>query len=431
MYFGHIGSTGTTFVDTYGVLYKVLNNKTIRFTITNTTFNKNYIVKYDKDKKILGYQQFNSNSGTITFTDDVKYYSFRIGYGSAVAGTTYKTKIQLEQGSTATDYEQHQGKELPLDLPVENLFDGIFAQGGLDLGNTGGEAPNNARIRSDFIPVEPNTTYTVSNHNSNIYQFGMGLYKSDKTYDSDHKINNGSWNNFPYIFTTQNDTYYVKIAFKNANNTTLSPTGDYKIMLSKGLLANAYTPYGTTPIELCKIGDYQDYFYKSGSKWYLHKEIGKVVLDGSESWTKSRTTEEVDKFFTKTSYETKSELYDVENKCSHFTYKKNTSTIGRWTLGQSNNLLSLFFCFSSYGTTTVEQFEEWLSNNKPICYIALPTATNTEITDTTLISQLEAIYNAPLYEQTNITQTNNDLPMVLDITACKDNINGIKAFIRK
>ena len=37
-------------------------------------------------------------------------------------------------------------------------------------------------------------------------------------------------------------------------------------------------------IELCKIGDYQDYFYKSGSKWYLHKEIEKVVLDGSEEW---------------------------------------------------------------------------------------------------------------------------------------------------
>ena len=53
------------------------------------------------------------------------------------------------------------------------------------------------------------------------------------------------------------------------------------------------------------------------------------------------------------------------------------------------------------------------------------------ITDTTLISQLEAIYNAPLYEETNITQENNDLPIVLDITACKDNINGIKAWIRK
>lgn len=43
-------------------------------------------------------------------------------------------------------------------------------------------------------------------------------------------------------------------------------------------------PLDLGSIELCKIGDYQDYFYKSGSKWYLHKEIEKVVLDGSEEW---------------------------------------------------------------------------------------------------------------------------------------------------
>ena len=71
------------------------------------------------------------------------------------------------------------------------------------------------------------------------------------------------------------------------------------------------------------------------------------------------------------------------------------------------------------------------STNKKISKKNMLNNINTDITDTTLISQLEVIYNAPLYEQTNITQTNNDLPMILDITACKDNINGIKAFIRK
>ena len=85
-----------------------------------------------------------------------------------------------------------------------------------------------------------------------------------------------------------------------------------------------------------------------------------------------------------------------------------------------------------YGSEdTVANFKDWLASNNIIIYTILGTVTDTEITDTTLISQLEAIYNTPLYEQTNITQTNNDLPMILDITACKDNINGIKAFIRK
>ena len=58
----------------------------------------------------------------------------------------------------------------------------------------------------------------------------------------------------------------------------------FKPMIEKGSKNSTYTPYGTTPIELCKIGTYQDYFYKDSGKWYLHKEVGKVVLDGSESW---------------------------------------------------------------------------------------------------------------------------------------------------
>ena len=49
-------------------------------------------------------------------------------------------------------------------------------------------------------------------------------------------------------------------------------------------------------IELCKIGNYQDYIFKNTQDsphydntlikdaWYLNKQIGKVVLDGSENW---------------------------------------------------------------------------------------------------------------------------------------------------
>ena len=43
------------------------------------------------------------------------------------------------------------------------------------------------------------------------------------------------------------------------------------------------------------------------------------------------------------------------------------------------------------------------------------------ITNTTLINQLEAIYNAISYSgQTNITQTNNDLPFIIKASAIYD-----------
>lgn len=249
---------------------------------------------------------------------------------------------------TSNGYEPHQGKELPLDLPVENLFDGELELGTFDENGTPISTTKSVRIKN-YIQVKPNTTYTISNNFN--YQSVIQTYNSSKAFI--RSLGNIS------TFTTDSNTYYIKWRSSlNLNENNLN----VKFQLEQGSKANAYTSYGTTPVELCKIGDYQDYFYKSGSKWYLHKEINKITSYNGETIT------------------------------------------------------------TSYISTTGE-----LSTGAKVYYVVTPT--DTKITDTTLISQLEAIYSAPLYEKTNITQTNNDLPMVLDITACKDNINGIKALL--
>lgn len=183
-------------------------------------------------------------------------------------------------------------------------------------------------------------------------------------------------------------------------------------------------PLDLGSIELCKIGDYQDYFYKSGSKWYLHKEEKRIKLDGSENWsTRSSGVGQLYETTVSGFFSTTSLSLGVSNQyVSNISLTENNTfrILSGGTLAIHNDTIS-----------GLDNFKNALSSSNLIIYYPLATATNTEITDTTLISQLEAIYNAPLYEQTNITQTNNDLPMVLDITACKDNINGIKAFIRK
>lgn len=71
------------------------------------------------------------------------------------------------------------------------------------------------------------------------------------------------------------------------------------------------------------------------------------------------------------------------------------------------------------GYTTTTEYANLFNNNDIYVYFPLATPTITEITDTTLINQLEAIklsYN----EQTNISQTNADKPFILDVTALKD-----------
>ena len=123
----------------------------------------------------------------------------------------------------------------------KNLFDkSTLQQGGLDLGGTGVETVNSARIRTNFISVQPNTTYTISNADTIINKCGIGLYKSDESYDTEHKINNGGWVDMPYSFTTQNDTKYVRIAFRNNDSTDITPNLDYKIQIEKGSSATTY-----------------------------------------------------------------------------------------------------------------------------------------------------------------------------------------------
>ena len=57
-------------------------------------------------------------------------------------------------------------------------------------------------------------------------------------------------------------------------------------------------------------------------------------------------------------------------------------------------------------------------NTDSTIYYVLTTATSTQITDTTLISQLNTLESAMSYDtQTNISQTNDDLPFIISASA--------------
>ena len=166
-------------------------------------------------------------------------------------------------------------------------------------------------------------------------------------------------------------------------------------------------------IELCKIGDYQDYIYKENGNWYKYNAVGKLILDGSENWLKSSNTN-VDR------YALGINLYlkNTSSLCNYFIRGASSNyNIGFW---YNNNDVQVLFNFAPYGTTTINDWKTWLSTHNLILYQPLVTPTSTQITDTTLISQLEALENAVSYEdETNISQTNADLPFVIGVSAIK------------
>jgi hypothetical protein len=171
----------------------------------------------------------------------------------------------------------------------------------------------------------------------------------------------------------------------------ITPSSLVNPQLELGSNANSYTPFGTAPIELCKIGNYQDYIYKDSDKWYLHKEIGKVVLNGSESWFKSGVTT-IDRFFIDLYSGTN---YGKYNSLSNYFVWENNATTNVGTFyfayNSSTDTSRMFINYSTYNTTTLNNFKTWLSTHNTEIYYILLTPTNTEITYQPLIEQLNAL----------------------------------------
>ena len=183
--------------------------------------------------------------------------------------------------------------------------------------------------------------------------------------------------------------------------------------------ASTYASY-KTPIELCKIGDYKDRIYKDNGTWYLEKNIGKVILDGSESGWANDSSGKLSGLTISDIKNYSSAGAVIEGYCNYY---QNGS------LNTARNNANQYCCYSTSNTSklyfnnnsmSVSDFKTWLSNNNVIVYYVLETPTTTEITDTELLTQLENWYNTKSNKDTTyISVTSGDLPAILNVKALK------------
>ena len=184
-----------------------------------------------------------------------------------------------------------------------------------------------------------------------------------------------------------------------------------------GSPATAYEPYqsqsytvnlGST--ELCKLGTHQDYIYKSGNDWYVHKAIGKTVLDGSEDWFKSGTSA-IDRFGVPNTYfGGVTSMSSSTTISDHFVYNSG-AIYGTYHISGAN----VYFDYTPNGTTTKNQWVAWLSSNHTTVYYVVGTPTDTKITDATLIAQLDAVHQFLTRYGYNGAVSGN-LPIIIDRT---------------
>ena len=274
---------------------------------------------------------------------------------------------------------------------------------------------NNQNI-SLQLSLKPNTTYSY-----NIVDRTYGaIYLYDSSNTQTRLLGNTSGTHL-ITFTTASNEVKGNFVFYAQNNVDISTYDFTGVQIEIGQ-PTTYSPY-FTPIELCKISTYQDYLYKSGEDWFIHREIDSKDLTSTNvnMFQLDTATGYNSLLISKSSIGIKSSSWDRDIMiCSHFKERTagQSATAGLFATNQNGN--NAYFYLDSTITTlaNAKTYMDSLTNSK--VYYVLATPTEEQITNAELIEQLEAILNAVSYEdQTNISQENDDMAFILDVSALK------------
>jgi hypothetical protein len=207
--------------------------------------------------------------------------------------------------------------------------------------------------------------------------------------------------------TTAKDQYLLGVInVANGQGGNIANITNASIQIEKGTSKSSYAPY-FTPIELCKIGDYQDYIYKSGDNWYVHKETGFLTLDTS----KIQSAYGLKYRYAKSDIPNCDIPINSSNfLCKYFTVVGHSSgAIGTVYAGGS----MINFSYDQDGSD-LDGFKTWAGSVGLSLYYVLANPTDTQITNSALIGQLNALYNM-LPEGVADVVVTGDLPGSLTI----------------
>ena len=410
---------------TYTISFDVSNNNTAAG-VNFTLFGKTEAVILNVTQVSRG-STSSHYSGTFTVNEDIKIIRWFIASNEANDKHATISNVQVEAGPAGTAYEMYQGQHVEqLNLgttelcKIGNYQDYIFKSSGKNLwgGYTQYDRNNNGIIFS-----------TLSN--GNITAQGLASAKAYSVIGSQIVPNN------VYI-TLDAGTYYlstrgatptgVSVQIVNEAGSILrADSGSFTLDSPTPLACRLYVASGTdisagiTVEPMLEKGSTATPYEPYGTDWYVHKETGKIVLDGSEdSWSRAlifggdKYRFHVDVPSVKTTTSETAVGLVISNKLVEIT---NTAQYaGKQGIKvRSNGSPQLFLYIYDTSTMNIDAFKTWLSSNNITCYYALETPTDTKITDTTLLSQLSAVHNwLTRYDYYGIVS--GDLPIIINKT---------------
>jgi hypothetical protein len=447
----------------------------------NTTYT---IGKYDTNRYTFvevrglqvggGYSYYGANTtASNTFTTDfANYVSYDIAIlasSTSVWGTSSRTvrhKFQLEKGGTLTDFEPYcggqpspnpeysqpvrtvtgeqtitiNGTDYKLNLG-KNLFDKDNANEFPGYVNGAGRIISSGNPFIHYIKCQPSTTYTVSKGCTDGTQPRFCVFDTEVEpavgVDVIHSVGtrSGADTASSYTFTTSDRAHWLGLFCYVATEATYTEAEILAtVQIEAGNTATAYAAY-KTPIELCELGGtYQDYIWKDGEDWKVHKETASYTFDGSEGWFVPNP-------------KTYPHLFQADNVavmgfssgytsaslgagalCPELVFRTSGDVRTNQGFALYNSSTGQTVRLNNSAITTLTELDNWLSSLQVSATYALATPTETVITDQALINQLESIRRAATkYGQNVISVTSAGANLTGSITinpAIKGNAGG-------
>lgn len=299
-----------------------------------------------------------------------------VGRTSQDGNPTPENPVEIKNLSGDVEYKvrgQGISESFPLSLKSKNLFDKSLIT---SIGGTIKYIPINVKKNTDYTLSTNSGTSTLANVFLSTTNSGVTTNNNGAMIDQPRTINSGD-NNIMYVgYRNDLSSYWIQL---EESSTT------------------PYEPY--YDINLCNISDYKDRIYSQNGRFYLEKNIEKVVLDGSENWT-INTSYTYNVF-----YRTLGNYARISNTqttyCEYYKGIENTAGIADFGNNYNNsigvrtandNIKDIYI--SNNSITSASDFKTWLSTHNTVVYYVLATPTTTEITQEnypTLYSQLQAI----------------------------------------
>lgn len=386
------------------------------------------IIYLDSTNTLKTYANYSISTNVATFTTTTYTKIWIRAKATANDNNTYFIG-QLEEG-TSTTYEEYKGNDYEINLGKNllNLADGTYTSGNVSaVVNNGVITLNGTSGTSTSTILIPftttlNGTYTFSANNTAIGTSsnwtGMRLKASSSSTISSTQMAFTNANEYKTFTLTNQQVQYFDLRIGTSitfDNYVIKP------QLEKGSQFTGYAPY-KTPIYLGKIGTYQDYIFRNTTEnplydsnleegqWYIHKEIGRVVLNGSETTINTASNNRFRVYLTTDYAKANSNTINVmSDKLIGVSQATTASTTQDFVISANNDS----FFIRNTTTSSVANFKTWLSTNTPIVYYILKEPTNTLIEDEELINQLNSI--ELLEGLNNVSVSSPYLPFIMSL----------------